>query len=120
MLVVAKTRHINIEMRGTGLSTVQAIIKKAIPEAVISDDTEGLILWKDSILAKGIKASKTPGKLLRAYRERSGMNIVELAREIGTKYPNISAMENDRRAIGLSIAKKLGRVLNFDFRKLLT
>ena len=91
----------------------------AYPDAVITDDSEETVLWKNSDLAKAIKSSKTPGKLLRAYRERAGLSVVELARMIGTKYPNISAMENDRRPIGLRIAKKLGKALKVDFQKLL-
>ncbi len=119
MLVVEKTHHINLEMRGEGLSTVGTVIKTAFPDVIISDDSEDSVYWKDSDLAKEIKASKTPGKLLRAYRERAGLSIVQLSHKVGTKYPNISAMENDRRTIGLSIAKKLGKALKIDFRKLL-
>ena len=120
MLVVEKTRHINIEIIGEGASMVRSIIESALPDAVISDDSEDTILWKGSDLAKAIKSSKTPGKLLRAYRERAGLSIVELARTIGTQYPNISAIENDRRTIGLRVAKKLGKALNIDFLKFLT
>jgi plasmid maintenance system antidote protein VapI len=45
------------------------------------------------------------------------MSIVELSRAAGTKYPNISAMENDRRAIGLVMAKKLAKILKTDYTK---
>ncbi|MCF7915807.1 MAG: helix-turn-helix domain-containing protein, partial [Spirochaetaceae bacterium] len=68
-------------------------------------------------LAKEIRTKKTPGKLLQAYRLREGLTLVQLAEKIGTKYPNLSAMENDRRTIGLAMAKKLGQVLNVDFEK---
>lgn len=119
MLVVEKERHINLEMLGEGLSTVEPVIRRAFPNAIISNDHEDSVYWQDTDLAKAIKASKTPGKLLRAYRERAGFTIVELAHKVGTKYPNISAMENDRRAIGLAIAKKLGLALKMDFHKLL-
>ncbi|MEW5815416.1 MAG: helix-turn-helix transcriptional regulator [Spirochaetota bacterium] len=120
MLVVEKTHHINVQVTGEGVATVQTIIKNALPDAIITDDSEDTVVWKDTDLAKEIKALKTPGRLLRAYRERAGMSIVELSRKVGTKYPNISAMENDRRTIGLRIAKKLGKALNMDFRKLLS
>ena len=76
-------------------------------------------MWKDTDLAKEIKAGKTPGKLLRAYRERAGLSVVDLAKAVETKYPNISAMENDRRAIGLAMARKLGKILNVDYVKFL-
>ena len=50
---------------------------------------------------------------------RAGMTMVELANAVGTKYPNISAVENDRRAVGLDMARKLGSALNCDYRKFL-
>lgn len=47
------------------------------------------------------------------------MTMVELANAVGTKYPNISAIENDRRAVGLDMARKLGSALNCHYRKFL-
>ncbi len=55
----------------------------------------------------------------KAYRERAAFSLVELAEKIGTKYPNLSAMENDRRVIGLNMARKLGEALNVDLKKFL-
>jgi DNA-binding XRE family transcriptional regulator len=120
MLVVEKTHRINIEVTGEGLATVQTIIQSALPNAIITTESDDSVLWEETDLAKEIRASKTPGKLLRAYRERADMSIVELARKVGTKYPNISAMENDRRSIGLRMARKLGTALRVEYRKLLT
>jgi DNA-binding XRE family transcriptional regulator len=117
MLVVEKAHHIRAEITGEGSSTVQSILQTALPEATFFEDDEDTVIWEDTDLAKEIKASTTPGKLLRAYRERAGLTIVELAHKVGTKYPNISFMENDHRTIGLSMAKKLGKALNMDFRK---
>ena len=83
-----------------------------------SNNTKNTVLNKSN-LSKEIKAEKTPGKLLRAYRYRAGLSVVELADAAGTKYPNISAMENDRRSIGFKMAKKLGKVLKVDYIKFL-
>ncbi|RKX74463.1 MAG: hypothetical protein DRP87_16755 [Spirochaetes bacterium] len=47
------------------------------------------------------------------------MSIPDIAKAIGTKYQNISAMENDRRVIGLNLAKKPGKDLDLDFKKFL-
>ncbi len=80
---------------------------------------EDAVEWKSSGLAKEIRASKTPGKLLRAYRKRAGLTLVELAAEIGSRYPNLSAIENDRRPLGLDMARKLGSALGVDYRKFL-
>ena len=120
MLVVEKTRRISVEVTGEGVAAVQSIIKKALPEAVFTFEPDDPVPWRDTALAKEIKASKTPGKLLRAYRERAGFTVVQLARKAATQYPNISAMENDRRTIGLRMAKKLGVALGVEYQKLLT
>ena len=47
------------------------------------------------------------------------MTLVKLAHAVGTKYPNLSAIENDRRVIGLAMARKLGKVFGADYRKFL-
>jgi antitoxin component HigA of HigAB toxin-antitoxin module len=117
MLVVDKTHRIEVEVTGKGAEFIVSLIKEHFPEADVFSDDDEPVVWKDSDLAKEIKAGKTPGKVLRAYRERAGMSIVELSRAAGTKYPNISAMENDRRAIGLAMAKKLAKILKTEYTK---
>src|SRR5208337_4699133 len=117
MLVVEKTRHINVSLTGKGAATVVALLRESLPNAIVVDDENDAVEWKTSALAKEIKAAKTPGKLVRAYRERAGMTLVKLANAVGTKYPNLSAIENDRRVIGLAMARKLGEILGVDYRK---
>jgi antitoxin component HigA of HigAB toxin-antitoxin module len=116
MQVVEKTRHIKVNLTGEGVEKVAALVKERFPDTIFLDDDEA-VEWKDSALAQEIKARKTPGKLVRAYRERAGMTLVELANAVGTKYPNLSAIENDRRAVGLGMARKLGEVLKVDYGK---
>jgi len=119
MLVVEKTRHIEANISGNGIDVICELIKERYPDAQIMEDDEKALPWNDTELAKEIRASRTPGKLLNAYRNRVGFSVVELAEAVGTKYPNISAMENDRRTIGFAMARKLGKVLNVDFNKFL-
>jgi antitoxin component HigA of HigAB toxin-antitoxin module len=85
-----------------------------LPEASITEGKNELVRWEDTDLAHKIQAAKTPGKLLRAYRGRAGLTVVQLAANVSTKYPNITAMENDRRRIGFEMAKKLGKALDVD------
>ena len=47
------------------------------------------------------------------------MSVTDLARAVGTSYPNICAMEGDRRVIGLRMARKLAKVLGTDYRRFL-
>ena len=119
MLVVEKTHHINARISGQGTEAIADLIRRNYPEAEMIDDEAESVEWETTDLAKDIKARKTPGKLLRAYRERAGLSLVDLAAAAGTKYPNISAMEHDRRVIGFNIAKRLGKALNVDYRKFL-
>jgi DNA-binding XRE family transcriptional regulator len=118
MQVVEKARRINVRLSGQGAKKVAALVKERYPGAeFIDDEGEEYEDWEGSELQKEIKASTTPGKLVRAYRIRAGLTLVELAEAIGTKYPNLSAIENDRRAVGLSMARKLGEVLGVDYQK---
>jgi plasmid maintenance system antidote protein VapI len=118
MRVQEKTRHIDAAITGIGLEAIRALIVQNMPGAVITDDEES-VNWENSELAQNIRVHKTPGKLLRAYRERAGLSIVELAGKAGVKYTNISAMEHDNRVIGLAMARRLSAVLNCDYTKFL-
>ena len=119
MLVVEKTRHIEATISGNGANVIFDLIKERYPQAQIVEDNEKALPWNDTGIAKEIRASRTPGKLLKAYRDRASLSVIELAEAVGTKYPNISAMENDRRTIGLAMARKLGKVLKVDYKKFL-
>lgn len=119
MLVVEKTHHIKANISGSGTKIIRDLIKENFPLANIIEDPDEFISWNETDLAREIKADKTPGKLLKAYRKRAGLSVVELANAAGTKYPNISAMENDRRTIGLKTARKLGKILNVNYVKFL-
>ena len=118
MLVQEKTRHINATLTGDGLEVLRQLITQYMPDAVITDD-ESSVEWEGSELCRHIRTLKTPGKLLRAYRERAGLSLVELAEQTGIKYTNISAMEHDTRSIGLAVAKKFAGVLGCHYSALL-
>jgi len=119
MLVVEKTHHIVANITGAGTEIIIDLIKENFPKADILLNSDETLQWNSSKISREIKSEKTPGKLLKAYRYRAGLSIVQLADAAGTKYPNISAMENDRRTIGLKMAKKLGKVLKVDYIKFL-
>lgn len=121
MRVVERTRHIDLTLSGTGIPFIRDAILKAYPDTKIIDDDSGdeYVDWEETDIAKEIRAERTPGLVLQAYRERAGLTLVELAEKIGTKYTAISAMENNRRTIGLRMAKKLGEALSVDYMKFL-
>jgi len=83
------------------------------------DDEEGpAIPWRESRHYND--PEKRPGLLLSGARFREGLTQVKLAEQTGIPRRHISEMENGRRPIGKSNAKKLAGALNIDPRRLLT
>ncbi len=122
MQVVERTHHINATVTGLGSDLIKDLILKKYPAAVIENDynpDDEFIKWEDTDLYEEILLNMTPGDNLRTYRERAGLSITELSDASGIKYTNISAMENNRRVIGLNVAKKLAKVLNCSYADLI-
>jgi DNA-binding XRE family transcriptional regulator len=122
MLVQEKTRRINATITGKGLSVIRQALVEYMPEARIVDeagDDEEFVKWEETDLYSEIKTLETQGLILGAYRKREGLSLSELAKKTGISYTNISAMEHDRRAIGITSAKRLAKALGFDYRRLL-
>ena len=61
----------------------------------------------------------TTGYHLRLYRHRMGLTQKNLAAKADLHQHHISEMEHNRRPIGKTVAKRLGSILNCDYRKLL-
>lgn len=62
---------------------------------------------------------RTPGYYLRVYRHRADLTQTQLAEQAGIHQHHLSEMENNKRSIGKTIARKLAKILNFDYRRLL-
>ena len=62
---------------------------------------------------------RSPGYYLRLYRQRAGLTQAELAGQIGIRQHHLSEMENNKRALGKMIARKLAQILDCDYRRLL-
>ena len=62
---------------------------------------------------------QTPGYFLRLYRLRSDLTQAQLAQQAGIRQHHLSEMENNRRALGKAMAKKLAAILDCDYQKLL-
>ena len=60
-----------------------------------------------------------PSKILKTQREKMGFSLSELAKKTGLAKSNLSAMENDKRPIGLKVAKMLSQVLGISYKALL-
>ena len=104
-----------------GANIIKTLIQKHYPDVLVkdSDTDDDFVKFEDTDLYREIKTNMTPGSLLSAYRSREGLSLTELAKRTGISYTNISAMENDRRVIGLNVAKKLANALNCEYTDLL-
>ena len=60
------------------------------------------------------------GDSLRGARYREDVSQRQLAKLTGVSVQNISAMENGRRPIGKDMAKRFAKILNVDWRLLLS
>ncbi len=59
------------------------------------------------------------GTILAGYRHREGLTQVQLAEATDIPQRHISEMENGKRVIGVTSAKKLAEALHSDHRGLL-
>lgn len=57
-----------------------------------------------------------PGVALSGARHKEGLTQMELAKLMGIRQENLSKMENGKRVISLSMAKRFAKVLKVDYR----
>jgi plasmid maintenance system antidote protein VapI len=76
------------------------------------DDDELVDVFKTEWYRK-MKATLTPGRALRAYRENRGLAREALAKLLGptARKTHVADMEAGRRGISKEMAKKLARIL---------
>lgn len=78
------------------------------------EDTSESIPWRDAF--PELKQEPFYSIILRGARTREDMSQVELAKKTGIPQSHISMMENGKMEIGKERAKRLGEVLNTDYR----
>jgi DNA-binding XRE family transcriptional regulator len=116
MLVVEKKRHIKVVINGTGTAAVIRILKEKLPAIEVQDE---YVIIEDTAFWEKIKKYRTPGNALRVYRDNAGLTLAQLAEKTGIAKSHLSAMEHGKRSIGLISAKRIGKALNCDYRRLL-
>ena len=62
---------------------------------------------------------ETPGYYLRLYRHRADLTQLALADKAGIRQHHLSEMEHNKRTLGKANAKKLAKILDCDYQKLL-
>ena len=113
MLVTAKTPPIDVELKGKGTEFIAQILIEAIPDVSIvktASDSE-MVVAEESPWYCSMKKTWNVGKTLRVRRTNKGITQAELSKQTGISIPNISQMENGKRAIGANVARKLAASL---------
>ncbi len=73
----------------------------------------------EAIFAKLDRKRTKPGALLKRLRSRENLTQVAFAKKIGVSQANLSKMENGARNIGKTVAMRIARVFNIDYRTFL-
>ena len=88
---------------------------KSILKLLAPYQEENSISW-DALAATRIKKYSEPGLALRGARVKEGLSQADLSKKTGIAQYNLSKMENGERPIGKSLAKRLSKILNVDYR----
>jgi DNA-binding XRE family transcriptional regulator len=72
-----------------------------------------------AILKKRDPLIGTPGGAIRGYRAREGLTQIQLAKKAGLMQGHLSAIERNKRSIGVKVAKRLAKALRCDYRRFL-
>jgi ribosome-binding protein aMBF1 (putative translation factor) len=59
------------------------------------------------------------GSIIRGYRIREGLSQVELADKLSIRQAELSQIENGKRTVGKTLAKRFAAVFNTDYRNFL-
>lgn len=123
MLAAVKTPHTEIHMRGEiSARVLDALRAEYGQDLKVSeeDDDEELVDVFETDWYRSVKATTTPGDVLRIYRETRQLTQSELGRQLGgLARQQISNMENGIRPISLGMARKLAKVFEIPAERFL-
>lgn len=124
-----KKRHIDKENRTKKVMNNVIVFRHAgiiykIPESVAEkyiheDDGSGFVA-PDKIFLKTNQKYTKPGALLRGLRARENLTQVALADKLHVTQSDVSQMENGTRTIGRTIAKRIEKLFDVDYRSFLS
>lgn len=81
----------------------------------LNADSTDLVSIEEAF-ATEIAAYTKPGLALRGARHKEGLTQTELANRLGIRQENLSKMENGKRPISKTMAKRFARILKVDYR----
>ena len=105
-------------IEGRQVKKLRQVISSALDEYLEETSIAASVLHAATKAHHG-KTYKTPGYYLRVYRTRSDLTQKELAKRLGVMQHHLSEMENNKRPIGKTLAKKLSEELHCDYHKFL-
>jgi DNA-binding XRE family transcriptional regulator len=127
MLEHTKKPLIDVAPIFLGVVCQQAMLKevKAVLEAkgcTIREEKPALppVEERDWLTIEEVFPNFHAGDSIRGLRYREDMTQKQLAEKVGISVQNLSHMEHGRRPIGKDMAKRLAKVLNTDWRLLLS
>jgi ribosome-binding protein aMBF1 (putative translation factor) len=99
-----------VHFRGIPAKSVRPILKAL--EGFKDDSVDWRIPFEKDIA----KAGGDVAYAVQSGRKTAGLGQMEFAKRLGIAQPHLSAIENGKRAVGKKLAKKLGKLLNLDYR----
>ena len=101
--------YLNLALQEDDPSMDQYLDDELVPAQILHDE----------VRQRYGNAYRTPGYYLRLYRLRADLTQVQLAGQAGIRQRHLSEMENNKRPIDKTLARKLAHILDFDYRKLI-
>jgi len=119
MQVVVKKPHIRVEGDITG-NLMEYLQREFNDIEIIRDEDDELVEICKSDWHRSIRPTISPGENVRTYRELHNLTQKELGEKVGNlSRQNISNIENNRRPISKTVAKKLAEIFNIFIEKFL-
>lgn len=94
----------------------KAIGVMALLDEYSDDNMKENSISSDELFNDIFKKHTKTGAILKGARLKENLTQVELAKKLGIEQPDLSKMENGTRAVGKVMAKRLGEVLNINYR----
>jgi DNA-binding XRE family transcriptional regulator len=96
------------------------VIPEAIAEKYIVSEAKQKFakatIPAEEVFKEVIQTYSKPGLLLKGLRTREGLSQIDFAKKIKVSQANLSKMENGKRAIGRTIAKRIASQFKVDYR----
>jgi len=113
----ANQNRIRMRYQGETYEFPKKIAEQYKVEAQSEDDNESVDA--DLVFAEVNKKYTKPGALLKGLRIREGLTQVEMAAQLEVTQSDISQMENGTRGIGRTVAQRIEKLFDVDYRSFL-